>query len=120
MLPGDRIDFMVADAAPVLVMREPVSWSILARYPDANLSNVDRVAPLRPSSSAYAIYTSGSTGRPKGVLVEHRNLVNLAFDHYNGFLGAAGPRLRMALSAVFSFDASLEGLVLMAGGRELH
>ncbi|HEV2783795.1 MAG TPA: amino acid adenylation domain-containing protein, partial [Actinophytocola sp.] len=117
-LPADRVDFMLRDAAPVLVLREPVAESGLDGYSDADLTDVDRLAALRPANPAYAIYTSGSTGWPKGVLVEHRNLVNLVFDHRTGDL--AGGRLRMALNAAFSFDASLEGLVLMAGGHELH
>jgi acyl-coenzyme A synthetase/AMP-(fatty) acid ligase len=51
-------------------------------------------------------------------VVEHRSLVNLVHDHRAGF--AAGHRLRVALTAVFSFDASLEQPVLMADGHELH
>src|SRR5207245_7196145 len=70
---------------------------------------------------AYVIYTSGSTGTPKGVVVEHRNLVNLLFNHRNDLLAAAGgQRLRVALTAVLSFDTSLEGVLLLADGHELH
>src|SRR5205085_2450638 len=66
-------------------------------------------------------YTSGSTGRPKGVVVEHRCLVNLVHHHRSGLVAAAGgERLRVALTAAFSFDASWEGPVLMADGHELH
>ena len=39
----------------------------LADQETARISNVERVAPLRPDHLAYVIYTSGSTGRPKGV-----------------------------------------------------
>ncbi|MGH3896728.1 MAG: non-ribosomal peptide synthetase, partial [Pseudonocardiaceae bacterium] len=67
------------------------------------------------------IYTSGSTGRPKGVVVEHRHMVNLLFHHCNGFVAAAsGGRLRVGLSAAFSFDASMAQPLLMAAGHELH
>ncbi|MGH3900763.1 MAG: AMP-binding protein, partial [Pseudonocardiaceae bacterium] len=67
------------------------------------------------------IYTSGSTGRPKGVVVEHRHMVNLLFHHCNGFVAAAGGgRLRVGLSASFSFDASMAQPLLMAAGHELH
>ncbi|MCA1681854.1 MAG: AMP-binding protein, partial [Actinobacteria bacterium] len=75
---------------------------------------------LSPVNPAYAIYTSGSTGQPKGVVVEHRGLVNLFYDHRAEFACAGGLRLRVALTAAFSFDASLDGLLFMVAGHELH
>ncbi|MGH3783322.1 MAG: non-ribosomal peptide synthetase, partial [Pseudonocardiaceae bacterium] len=141
-LPAERIAFVFEDAAPVLVVTsstvtdvvegsptdaavlvvdDPQTVAVLARYSDSDLTDADRLGSLYPSSSAYVIYTSGSTGRPKGVLVEHRNLVNLLFHHRNGFVAATGgERLRVGLSAAFSFDTSLEGPLLMAAGHELH
>ncbi len=142
-LPADRIEFVLADAgacvvvttgetsvagsdgglscAGWLVLDHPDIGAALSRCADSDLSDEDRAGPLRTGNSAYVIYTSGSTGRPKGVLVEHRNLTNLVFNHRHGFVAAAGAdRLRVALSAVFSFDTSLEGLVLLADGHELH
>lgn len=142
-LPADRIEFVLADAGagvvvttaetgiadPAagrsgidrLVLDHPDTESALLRCADSDLSDADRVGPLRTGNTAYVIYTSGSTGRPKGVLVEHRNLTNLVLNHRHGFVAAAGgARLRVALSAVFSFDTSLEGLVLLADGHELH
>ena len=40
------------------------------------MSDAERIAPLRPSNTAYVIFTSGSTGRPKGVAVSHGSVVN--------------------------------------------
>ncbi|PSL53321.1 non-ribosomal peptide synthase protein (TIGR01720 family)/amino acid adenylation domain-containing protein [Saccharothrix carnea] len=124
--PADRLEFVLADAAPVLVVTEsvmaaPETRDAVARQAPDDLTDSDRLAPLRPDHCAYVIYTSGSTGRPKGVVVEHRSLVNLLLNHREGFVAAAGGgRLRVGLSAVFSFDTSLEGPVLMADGHELH
>ncbi|NJC68037.1 non-ribosomal peptide synthase/polyketide synthase, partial [Planosporangium flavigriseum] len=126
--PADRVEFLLRDAAPVLVLDEALlnDPQIFAALPDADLTDADltdadRTAPLRPDNAAYVIYTSGSTGTPKGVIVEHRSLVNLMVNHRNDFVAAAGGgRLRVALTAAFSFDTSLEGLVLLADGHEVH
>ncbi|MEV6443363.1 non-ribosomal peptide synthase/polyketide synthase [Amycolatopsis sp. NPDC051716] len=117
-LPGRRREALLADARPVLVLTEPV----VAEEADTNLTDADRSAPLTPDHAAYAIYTSGSTGTPKGVLVGHRALANFAVDHAGQFTAAAGKdRLRVALTAAFSFDASWETVLLMlTAGHELH
>ena len=110
-LPADRIRFMIEDANPVLVLDKV----------ELDGPSTNPVTRLRPDNTAYVIYTSGSTGRPKGVAVPHRNLANLLACHRAGFVAdAGGGRLRVALTAVFSFDTSLEGPLLMADGHELH
>ncbi|HEX2300340.1 MAG TPA: amino acid adenylation domain-containing protein [Pseudonocardiaceae bacterium] len=144
-LPADRIGLLIEDAAPALVVRTsasahvqaaltgdtasllldaPETVAALQRCPDTDPTDADRLAPLRAENPAYVIYTSGSTGKPKGVIVEHRNLINLFSNHRHDFLvpllAAVGARLRVALTAVFSFDTSLEGLLLLADGHELH
>jgi amino acid adenylation domain-containing protein/non-ribosomal peptide synthase protein (TIGR01720 family) len=106
-LPDSRVDAMLADSQPVVVLE---SMPDLTGYPDADL-------PLpQGHHAAYIIYTSGSTGLPKGVLVEHRGLTNLVANHRSVFT----TRMRAALTAAFSFDTSLDGLVLLAAGHELH
>ncbi|MEV6877478.1 amino acid adenylation domain-containing protein [Amycolatopsis sp. NPDC051128] len=114
-LPAERIEFMLGDADPCLVLDALPDTS---GFPGTDLTDADRLSPLRPEHPAYVIYTSGSTGRPKGVVVEHRSLVNVIADHADGF--PVERRIRVALTAVFSFDASLEGLIFLAGGHELH
>ncbi|MYV93358.1 AMP-binding protein, partial [Streptomyces sp. SID1034] len=65
--------------------------------------------------------TSGSTGRPKGVAVPHRAAAHLLAAHRAGFVAdAGGGPLRVALTASFSFDTSLEGVLLLADGHPLH
>jgi amino acid adenylation domain-containing protein/non-ribosomal peptide synthase protein (TIGR01720 family) len=140
-LPTERIQFLLRDAAPAVVVTTSAAGQLTALLPEkvagvvldaadtraevagrsgADLTDADRNCPLRTDNPAYVIYTSGSTGQPKGVLVAHRNLVNLYHDHHLEFRATDGGPLRAALTAAFSFDASLEGLLLLAGGHELH
>ncbi|MCE7000690.1 non-ribosomal peptide synthase/polyketide synthase [Saccharothrix sp. S26] len=109
-LPAERVDFLLRDARPALVLDEVPD---LAAYPDTRPDVV-----VRPDQAAYVIYTSGSTGVPKGVVVEHRQLANLMRNHHRVFGGE--PPLKVALTAVFSFDTSWEELLFLSDGHELH
>ncbi|MYX59186.1 amino acid adenylation domain-containing protein, partial [Streptomyces sp. SID8382] len=120
-LPAERLAFLLADAEPALVLDEAALRAVPATLPADGPTDADRTAALRPDSAAYVLYTSGSTGRPKGVAVAHRSMVNLLVGHRRGFVAkAGGGPLRAALTASFSFDTSLEGLLLLADGHELH
>ncbi|MEV6910702.1 amino acid adenylation domain-containing protein [Amycolatopsis sp. NPDC051071] len=72
--PAERIEYVLADARPDVVVSATTVAESLA-YSGAPLE--ERLAT--PDNPAYAIYTSGSTGQPKGVLVTHRNVARL-FD----------------------------------------
>ncbi|MFL6120498.1 amino acid adenylation domain-containing protein, partial [Actinophytocola sp.] len=111
-LPADRVEFLLADARPVLVLDE---LGDLTPYPVE-----DPDVPVRPDHGAYVIYTSGSTGKPKGVLVGHGNLAALLHDHRVDLLEPLTGPQRFALTATFSFDTSVEGLLFLAAGHELH
>ncbi|GAA2336145.1 amino acid adenylation domain-containing protein [Dactylosporangium salmoneum] len=106
--PQDRIDYILSDARPAVVVR-----------PDFPLLDGELPAVISPRSGAYLIYTSGSTGRPKGVLVEHASLLNL-FEHHRQRLMGDHRNVRVALSAATVFDTSWEGVLWLVAGHELH
>ncbi|KZB86538.1 non-ribosomal peptide synthetase [Amycolatopsis regifaucium] len=106
-LPTERIETLLRDADPVVVVDENFECTAHTVVPTGP----------RPDQAAYVIYTSGSTGKPKGVVVEHRALVNLLANHRRVF---GTGRLRVACTAALSFDTSWEGPLLLADGHELH
>ena len=106
--PASRIDFLAHDGAPVLVLDSDAfvaAESESSNQPDHNISDEDRLGPLRPDNLAYLMYTSGSTGRPKGVAVSHRAIA----DHVRSFRAewsmTSDDSLLHTLSV--SFDATL-------------
>lgn len=133
--PADRVAFMLADSRPVALVA--TAGTAATTDPGRTLPLVDPGAPVTepaddlvrtampgPKDAAYVIYTSGSTGRPKGVVVEHRSLANL-LEHHRGEAHAhaeqsLGRRLRVALTAATSFDASWDPVLWMVAGHELH
>lgn len=82
--PAQRLEYIVDDAAPALVLTER---ALLSRLPGAARSLPAVVAdepagepadapeapgaPPDPQDVMYVLYTSGSTGRPKGVPIRH-------------------------------------------------
>ena len=113
---GERLAFMLADAAPVLVLADTAGRRALGAalqghtvldprdiYGEAD-NNPD-VVGLRPSHLAYVIYTSGSTGQPKGVMVEHAQVVRL-FDTTHCAFGFSSSDI-WCLFHSFAFDFSV-------------
>ncbi|MEV6835685.1 non-ribosomal peptide synthase/polyketide synthase [Streptomyces sp. NPDC051133] len=120
-LPEERVRHLLDDARPAVILDEAALREVPGTAPDTDPTDADRRAPLHPQHIAYVIYTSGSTGRPKGVAVAHRSAVHLLAAHRAGFVAdAGGGPLRVALTASFSFDTSLEGVLLLADGHPLH
>ncbi|WP_084528916.1 non-ribosomal peptide synthetase [Nocardia crassostreae] len=83
--PADRIDYILGDAAPALVIFDDSTADLVAAS-EAPRLHIDRFPhdtgiagrrPLRPGNIAYLIYTSGTTGKPKGVVITHANAVSL-------------------------------------------
>ncbi|MFJ4184418.1 amino acid adenylation domain-containing protein [Kitasatospora sp. NPDC089509] len=126
--PAERISYLLADAAPVLLLTDGATAlpehtvrSVdldaldLTALPEHDLTDGERQAPLRPDHPAYVIYTSGSTGRPKGVVVPHHGLAGLAGAQIERF--AVEPGSRVLQFASTSFDAAVSELAmaLLAG-----
>ncbi|MFE3542395.1 amino acid adenylation domain-containing protein [Nocardia sp. NPDC059177] len=105
--PADRIEFMLADAEPTLLVRAvtgerdrdlgdlpvPVvdlhadeTRTALATFDD---SAIELARPIHPLDAAYLLYTSGTTGRPKGVVINHRAVANHV-QWMRDFLGFGG------------------------------
>jgi len=118
--PMSRLEFLFADAAPVLVVTTPdavlpgnAPRRVAPDEPAAGSATAP--APVRPHDPAYVIYTSGSTGRPKGVVVEHRSLGAYLRRARTAYPDAAGTSL---VHTPASFDLTVTALYtpLVAGG----
>ncbi|MEU9504593.1 condensation domain-containing protein, partial [Streptomyces sp. NPDC048196] len=106
--PAGRLEFMVADSRPLLVLDEELVGRNRDGYSDA-----DPELRLEPAHAAYVIYTSGSTGRPKGVVVSHSGVASLAAAQGERLGVSSGSRVLQFSSP--SFDAAVWELVLVFG-----
>ena len=85
-VPTARIEFMLADAAPIAAV---TTTGLAGRLDGCDLPVIDVDDPRidsqpstalpapAPDDIAYLIYTSGTTGVPKGVAVTHHNVTQL-------------------------------------------
>ncbi|MFJ4591179.1 MULTISPECIES: amino acid adenylation domain-containing protein [unclassified Kitasatospora] len=88
--PRERLEFMLEDAEPAVVLSHAAVADRLPGHGGAlvTVESVESVADTGPETPpevaagpddpVYVVYTSGSTGRPKGVVVTHRNLLHIA------------------------------------------
>ncbi|MBL7513415.1 non-ribosomal peptide synthetase, partial [Frankia nepalensis] len=144
--PEERLAFLLADAAPAVVVTTTELAGRLPAATDAVTVLLDeaetrtRLAALPgtppdlpsaaatggpPAGAAYVLYTSGSTGRPKAVVGTHGGLANLFAAQRADVIdpasrAAGGSVLRVAHAAPFGFDASWEPLLWLLAGHELH
>ena len=113
--PAQRLAYMIADAAPPVVLAQR---RLLGRLPDHDAMDIfldelelgddlpDTLPEngLNPSNLAYVMYTSGSTGRPKGVMVDHAGLTNRVLWMQDEYTLSAQDRLLQ--KTPYSFDVS--------------
>nr|WP_245997498.1 amino acid adenylation domain-containing protein [Streptomyces armeniacus] len=112
--PSARLDYILEDAAPVLVLTDEETAGILpgSGAPVAYVAEVEAagertggLAPVLPSQAAYVMYTSGSTGVPKGVVITHRGVVN-GVQGLAASVGVDGSTRMLAGTSV-NFDVSV-------------
>jgi amino acid adenylation domain-containing protein len=104
--PQQRLEFMLHDAAPTMVLTRRRLIEALPRtsapaicldmdWPaDRPQSDANPIRCAKPDNLAYVIYTSGSSGTPKGVLIEHRQILN--------YVHGISERLNLAPGAGFA------------------
>jgi amino acid adenylation domain-containing protein len=126
--PQERIDFILNDANPDLIISESVNRdksenihlikdikNDLYQFSDKKLQTIIN----NKEDVAYIIYTSGSTGSPKGVMVPHMGLKNVVEASRREF--GLGENSSMLQFSSISFDASVwEIFMSLLSGASLH
>nr|CRL72661.1 non-ribosomal peptide synthase/amino acid adenylation enzyme [Mycolicibacterium malmesburyense] len=122
--PAARMQFMIADAGPIVAV---TTSSLVSKLDGCDISVIDvnalnATTPLgaaltapHPDDIAYVIYTSGTTGVPKGVAVAHQNVTRLL-----DVVDADVPRTGVwthAHSLAFDFSVWEIWGALLGGGR---
>ncbi|MBH3269114.1 amino acid adenylation domain-containing protein [Serratia ureilytica] len=111
---GERLQYILADSAPVLLLADELGRQALGgcevpvlalEQPLTGNSDDLQDVEVRPSHLAYVIYTSGSTGKPKGVMVEHRQVARL-FSATNAWFNFSAAD-KWCLFHSFAFDFSV-------------
>lgn len=125
-LPLARLNSIVEDAGPVLLLIEPALASslpvgvkrvLLDAAVDATTAETHGQPDSGPDDLAYVIFTSGTTGRPKGVEVSHRAALN-TIAQVGDILECSAAEIGLAATTL-SFDVSVLDLFvpLTRGGH---
>ncbi|MFW0789328.1 amino acid adenylation domain-containing protein [Gordonia sp. CPCC 205333] len=137
-LPANRIDSILAQAAPVATIVGGQGG--VAGLPRAgqiiDLDDAQTQARIEarsieppwvrrdPEQAAYIIFTSGSTGEPKGVVNTNGAVISYFVDHrervYRPGRARLGRPLRIAHAWSLSFDASWQPMIGLLDGHALQ
>ena len=127
--PADRLSYVLADAAPRMLLTDTSLLASLAPPPAVTCVCLDQphrqpsavcATPFASNSrgrdAAYVIYTSGSTGRPKGVEVSHGALANFLRAMRRSPGMDCGDRLLSVTTIAFDIAGLELWLPLVSGG----
>ena len=123
--PDARIEFMLADAAPVAALSTSELRSRLDGYgldvidiDDAGAQSYPAMSLPAPAADdiAYLIYTSGTTGKPKGVAITHDNVIQL-LESLDADMEMAGQVWSQWHSLAFDVSVWEMWGALLGGGR---
>src|SRR5581483_4995037 len=125
--PADRIEFMLEDAQPAVVVSRPddlpplvnADAVVFSAWDELEVESSEQLPTAAgPDDLAYVIYTSGSTGRPKGAMITNASLVNAfyAYDEAYRLKEDTSSHLQMAS---FSFDVFTGDVIrsLLSGSK---
>ncbi len=124
-VPAARMEFVLADAAPVAAvtvadLRDRLHGRDLAVIdvddPAVDSQPSTALPAPAPDDTAYLIYTSGTTGTPKGVAIPHRNVTRL-LETLDADLELAGQVWSQCHSLAFDFSVWEIWGALLYGGR---
>ena len=125
-LPRGRVEFLLADAAPSVVLTTAGLAGRLAGFDGVVIDVDDPAVESQPATAlpvpspedvAYLIYTSGTTGVPKGVAITHGSVTRLLVPGDGGLERAPGQVWSQCHS--LAFDVSVWEIfgALLHGGR---
>ena len=127
-VPAARMDFVLADAAPIAVITTAGLADRLDGHglPVVDIATIDAAAidgrtsaalpAPSPDEVAYIIYTSGTTGTPKGVAIPHRNVTRL-LETLDADMGLAEQVWTQCHSLAFDYSVWEIWGPLLYGGR---
>jgi len=119
--PQERLQHMLADAAPRIVLTDEqhsgslppsqsevieMSRTLVRISGDGDETRSSEQLGLTPENLLYVIYTSGSTGKPKGTAMPHGAMANLIEWHREVFGDATNQRVLQF--AALSFDVAFQ------------
>ncbi|MCV6979912.1 amino acid adenylation domain-containing protein, partial [Mycolicibacterium pulveris] len=121
-VPAARLEFVVGDAAPVVVVTTAVLAERLAGcgvgvvdVADAEWGQPVSLPVVGADAVAYVIYTSGTTGRPKGVAVAQGSVTRL-LQTLDAQMGLSGQVFSQCHSLAFDFSVwEIWGALLFGG-----